>query len=261
MPEFFDTKSSRSVNLALNYVERSRDNFRLNIPAKSAPTSPFTSPVRSPQRSVGGMFQYKVPNGNQGWSAPEMPTLDIPGLPPPAFFDYTVFSAESSPFHSPRSRSPCRNAISPSGPSSPIHSKLSRESTVRIEVHPLPLPPGAAVLSPSATIPQVPAKPEPLPMNSQWQKGKLIGRGTFGSVYVASNRYTSSEYLYASFSILRQQTLNFGLLFDRETGALCAMKEVDIFPDDPKSAESIKQLEQVTFQHDFILNELNLLHA
>lgn len=217
MPEFFDTKSSRSVNLALNYVERSRDNFRLNIPAKSAPTSPFTSPVRSPQRSVGGMFQYKVPNGNQGWSAPEMPTLDIPGLPPPAFFDYTVFSAESSPFHSPRSRSPCRNAISPSGPSSPIHSKLSRESTVRIEVHPLPLPPGAAVLSPSATIPQVPAKPEPLPMNSQWQKGKLIGRGTFGSVYVASNR---------------------------ETGALCAMKEVDIFPDDPKSAESIKQLEQ-----------------
>lgn len=39
------------------------------------------------------------------------------------------------------------------------------------------------------------------------------------------------------------------------------MKEVDVFPDDPKSAESIKQLEQVTFRHDFILNELNLLHA
>jgi len=31
----------------------------------------------------------------------------------------------------------------------------------------------------------------------------------------------------------------------RETGALCAMKEADIFFDDPKSAESIKQLEQV----------------
>ena len=31
----------------------------------------------------------------------------------------------------------------------------------------------------------------------------------------------------------------------RETGALCAMKEVEIFPDDPKSAECIKQLEQV----------------
>ncbi|CAN1221248.1 Mitogen-activated protein kinase kinase kinase 5 [Linum grandiflorum] len=55
-------------------------------------------------------------------------------------------------------------------------------------------------------------------MKSQWQKGKLIGRGTFGSVFVATNR---------------------------ETGALCAMKEVDIFPDDPKSQECIKQLEQV----------------
>ena len=32
---------------------------------------------------------------------------------------------------------------------------------------------------------------------------------------------------------------------NRETGALCAMKEVEMFPDDPKSAESIKQLEQV----------------
>lgn len=31
----------------------------------------------------------------------------------------------------------------------------------------------------------------------------------------------------------------------RETGATCAMKEVDIIPDDPKSAECIKQLEQV----------------
>ena len=33
--------------------------------------------------------------------------------------------------------------------------------------------------------------------------------------------------------------------FDRETGALCAMKEVEILPDDLKSAECIKQLEQV----------------
>lgn len=31
-----------------------------------------------------------------------------------------------------------------------------------------------------------------------------------------------------------------------QTGALCAMKEVNIIPDDAKSAESLKQLEQVT---------------
>ena len=31
----------------------------------------------------------------------------------------------------------------------------------------------------------------------------------------------------------------------RHTGALCAMKEVNIIPDDAKSLESLKQLEQV----------------
>ena len=41
--------------------------------------------------------------------------------------------------------------------------------------------------------------------------------------------------------------INWLLLFDRVTGASCAMKEVDIIPGDPKSAESVKQLEQVIF--------------
>jgi len=42
------------------------------------------------------------------------------------------------------------------------------------------------------------------------------------------------------------------LFLDRETGALCAMKEVEIFPDDPKSAECIKQLEQVGCHYLFV---------
>ena len=46
------------------------------------------------------------------------------------------------------------------------------------------------------------------------------------------------------------------LLSDRETGALCAMKEVEIFPDDPKSAECIKQLEQV-----FSAENITSLHS
>lgn len=37
------------------------------------------------------------------------------------------------------------------------------------------------------------------------------------------------------------------ILLSRETGALCAMKEVDIIPDDPKSAECMRQLEKVFF--------------
>lgn len=54
-------------------------------------------------------------------------------------------------------------------------------------------------------------------MTGQWQKRKLIGSGTYGCVYEATNRHT---------------------------GALCAMKEVNIIPDDAKSVESMKQLDQ-----------------
>ncbi|XP_007047173.2 PREDICTED: mitogen-activated protein kinase kinase kinase YODA isoform X1 [Theobroma cacao] len=225
--EHIETRSpSKLLHQEVNRGDSSQDEFRVNVPVRSAPTSPFTSPVISPHRmSTGDLFpHYVVPTGNQVWSAPEMATLDVPGLPPPAFYDYTAFSSDNTPLHSPPNRSPQRKNRSQSGSASPIHHRLSLEisssrpeNSCPINVHPLPLPPGAAMASPSALIPQVTNKPEPLPMNCQWQKGKLIGRGTFGSVYVASNR---------------------------ETGALCAMKEVEIFPDDPKSAECIKQLEQ-----------------
>ncbi|KAG2327249.1 hypothetical protein Bca4012_036248 [Brassica carinata] len=224
-----------------------RNGYWVNIPTMSAPTSPYTSPIPSPQRKSTGHdlpFFNLPPKSNQAWSAPDMP-FDTSGLPPPAFYDFTAFSTDNSPINSPRPRSPRRQTRSPqpSRPTSPLHSMLSPEHSsaprdsvssplhprISIDVasgrnsnvHPLPLPPGAACPSPSAaspvSYPQTHLKQDSFPMNSQWKKGKLIGRGTFGSVYVASNS---------------------------ETGALCAMKEVELFPDDPKSAECIKQLEQ-----------------
>ncbi|XP_041003980.1 mitogen-activated protein kinase kinase kinase 5-like isoform X1 [Juglans microcarpa x Juglans regia] len=284
-----DKRLSRKEHQDLNGSKSSRDGFRVNVPIRSAPTSPFSSPALSPQRrSAADMFpyyyymipkgnqawsapeiptsemtpglpphaffdygiskgnqawsapeiptsemtpglpppaffDYGIPKGNQAWSAPEMPTSDMTqGLPPPAFFDYSPFSCDTSPHHSPRARSPLQNTKSPSVPTSPLHSTARRESNCPVNVHPLPLPPGAANPSSSAPTPQ-PISPPPIsksesvPRNSQWKKGKLIGRGTFGSVYVATNR---------------------------ETGALCAMKEVELCPDDPKSAECIKQLQQ-----------------
>ncbi|CAK7337624.1 unnamed protein product [Dovyalis caffra] len=228
MIEHLDTQSSRRVRPDFSTAQSSRDNFGINIPIRSAPTSPFSSPVRSPQRmsNAADMLPYyhMIAQANQVWSAPEMATLDIPGLPPPAFMDIGAFSTDSSPLQSPPNISPRQRSRSPTGPSSPLSAKLSiessaarRESNANLEVHPLPLPPGAGVPTPSVPVPLTLPKPESTPMKSQWQKGKLIGRGTFGSVYVASNR---------------------------ETGALCAMKEVEMFPDDPKSAECIKQLEQ-----------------
>ncbi|XP_023637062.1 mitogen-activated protein kinase kinase kinase 5 isoform X1 [Capsella rubella] len=243
-----DTRRASENSSYQDLSPRNRNAYWVSIPTMSAPTSPYMSPVPSPQRKSTGHdlpFFYLPPKSNQAWSAPDMP-LDTSGLPPPAFYDITAFSTDNSPIHSPQPRSPRRQIRSPqpSRPSSPLHSMLSPDHSAaprdsvssplhprmstdvtngrrdNCNVHPLPLPPGAACPSSTAAsvpCPQAPLKQDSFPMNSQWKKGKLIGRGTFGSVYVASNS---------------------------ENGALCAMKEVELFPDDPKSAECIKQLEQ-----------------
>ncbi|KAK7253046.1 hypothetical protein RIF29_37444 [Crotalaria pallida] len=54
------------------------------------------------------------------------------------------------------------------------------------------------------------------PSSSRWKKGKFLGRGSYGQVYAGFNR-----------------------------GHMCAMKEVTLCPDDPKSRECAKQLGQV----------------
>ncbi|CAJ1942745.1 unnamed protein product [Sphenostylis stenocarpa] len=234
-----ETRSSGMVHQdASGCGESARDNSNSNndnlvsVPRRrSISGSPFASPTMSPQITRNGDFvpyYYASPKGNQFWSAPETSICET-GLVPPAFFDLSVLGTEASPsptsHQSPQRKSPKKHARALSGPPSPIYSKLLLEiSTMRresnappVSVHPLPLPPGAALSSPPATGTFSHVRSESLPMKNQWQKGKLIGRGTFGSVYVATNR---------------------------ETGALCAMKEVEIFPGDPKSAECTKQLEQ-----------------
>ncbi|KAG5040123.1 hypothetical protein JHK85_012599 [Glycine max] len=234
-----ETRSPRMVQQdASGCSESARDNSNnnlVNVPRRrSISGSSSASPSMSPQKTRNGDFvpyYYTYSKGNQFWSAPEMPSCEA-GLLPPAFFDLSALSTEASlspnSHQSLQMKSSQKHTRTFSGPPSPIHSMLPLEiSTARHEsnappvgVHPLPLPPGAALTSPpaAATFSHAVAKSESFPMKSQWKKGKLIGRGTFGSVYVATNR---------------------------ETGALCAMKEVELFPDDPKSAECIKQLEQV----------------
>ncbi|XP_050368252.1 mitogen-activated protein kinase kinase kinase 5 [Argentina anserina] len=201
-----ETVSSRRNNRDRNRLQIGEYDFSLDFPVRSAPTSPCASPRLCGHRPT--VADFGAPPGNQVWSAPGMTVNDMT-QPPHALPD--VFSNESSPINSPTGRSPLRQ---PQG-SSPLHPRLS----VTSEVYPLPLPPGASLPSPSVPSPQpaLTPKQESQPIKGQWQKGKLIGRGTFGSVYVATNR---------------------------ETGALCAMKEVELLPDDPKSAECIKQLQQ-----------------
>ncbi|KAJ8538039.1 hypothetical protein K7X08_014579 [Anisodus acutangulus] len=181
--------------------------FRLNVPARSAPSSGFTSPVPSPKRfSTQDLFhppfrQASSSSPSEAYSFQLSPTR-------------VINSADHSPLSSFRNN---RSGAVHSHHKSLPESSLALNETNNINVHPLPLPPGVLRQSELCTIHSNMDKPCVSPRKGQWLKGKLLGRGTYGSVYEATNR---------------------------ETGALCAMKEVDLTPDDPKSAECIKQLEQ-----------------
>uniref|UniRef100_A0A2P2LK91 mitogen-activated protein kinase kinase kinase n=1 Tax=Rhizophora mucronata TaxID=61149 RepID=A0A2P2LK91_RHIMU len=146
-------------------------------------------------------------------------------------------SPECSPIPSPRMTSPGPGSRIHSGTVSPLHpravgtapeSPTSWPDDVKQQSHRLPLPPIAisntCPFSPAysaATSPSLPRSPNraeyPTSPGSRWKKGRLLGRGSFGDVYVG---------------------------FNRESGEMCAMKEVTLFSDDAKSKESMRQLGQ-----------------
>ncbi|KAJ6675759.1 MITOGEN-ACTIVATED PROTEIN KINASE KINASE KINASE YODA [Salix viminalis] len=208
---------------------------------RSAPISGLPSPATvSPRRSYTGEF---LPSFVASQESQVRPTLKIPDLGRLASHSSqvspvkTVLSPDHSPLRSPRLQSPCvdlenkcysrsrRKLLQGSSKEWPENSRVSAHPfpLPRSPLpHPLPLPPGAAPLQSSMPSPPtsihntLEKRNEPLRKN-QWVKGKLIGCGSYGRVYRGTNRVT---------------------------GASCAMKEVDIIPGDPKSAESVKQLEQ-----------------
>lgn len=160
-------------------VNFERENYNLS---RSAPTSVFSSPAVSPRRSnVGDPFPFfMAPEYQDGAAFPSLLSPKKPALSP-----------THSPLHSPT-------------PPSPRFSQNASnfDSNSLANAHPLPLPPGAAVPAqpPSIIMHQnAPPNPTTSSMKGQWQKGKLIGRGTFGSVYLATNRYAS---LYKNFVLL-----------------------------------------------------------
>jgi len=78
-----------------------------------------------------------------------------------------------------------------------MHPKLFLENHVprnegngSASFHPLPLPPASVSPKQTNTSHQVVSKVEVPSVAGQWQKGKLLGSGTFGCVYEATNRYT-----------------------------------------------------------------------
>ncbi|KAG9148098.1 hypothetical protein Leryth_003672 [Lithospermum erythrorhizon] len=182
-------------------IECSEPEFRSSVPPKSAPTSVFSSPVHSPNKfSAGDIFFSSDHHGRHN----------------------IIASADHSPLHSPKTRHSSKLIYKHSSNQYMHHKPLMEHHPTwhgsnNGTSHPLPLPPGVSRPIQSPITQHYMDSPEPSTVKGQWQKGKLIGRGTYGSVYVATHR---------------------------ETGALCALKEVDLIPDDPRCAECIKQLEQ-----------------
>ncbi|KAJ0970164.1 hypothetical protein J5N97_023041 [Dioscorea zingiberensis] len=146
-------------------------------------------------------------------------------------------SPECSPTPSPRLASPGSGSRIHSRAVSPRHPRAggpapelptSRHDEGKMLRHPLPLPPiniyNASPFSSNNSTPNTlssisrsPGRTDSPGPGSGWKKGKLIGRGTFGHVYVG---------------------------FNSDRGKMCAMKEVTLFSDDAKSKESAKQLGQ-----------------
>ncbi|XP_071700778.1 mitogen-activated protein kinase kinase kinase 3-like [Rutidosis leptorrhynchoides] len=143
------------------------------------------------------------------------------------------------PKFSPQPRSPGPGSRVPTTTTSPLHqrfvgSSLDSPNKRSDEAHPLPLPPGSPT-SPSTPKPGTIIYGSPTRSSvvsnaknvgvgensncqlSKWKKGRLLGRGTFGHVYLG---------------------------FNSESGQMCAIKEVKVVSDDQSSKESLKQLNQ-----------------
>ncbi|OWM79550.1 mitogen-activated protein kinase kinase kinase YODA [Punica granatum] len=220
----------------------------------SAPDSSMSSPSRSPLRAFGteqvinsafwcgkhyadvtllGSGHCSSPGSGHNSGHNSMGG-DMSGQ---LFWQQSRGSPEYSPLPSPRMTSPGPSSRIHSGAVTPIHPRaggaclepqISWPDDGKQQSHPLPLPPvtisnaspfshpNSAATSPS--VPRSPGRSEaPTSPVSRWKKGKLLGRGTFGHVYVG---------------------------FNSESGEMCAMKEVTLFSDDAKSKESAKQLIQ-----------------
>ncbi|RDY00029.1 Mitogen-activated protein kinase kinase kinase YODA, partial [Mucuna pruriens] len=224
----------------------------------SAPDSSKSSPSRSPLRAFGteqvlnsafwaGKPYSEVNLGGSGHcsspgsghnSGHNSMGGDLSGQ---LFWQPSRGSPEYSPVPSPRMTSPGPSSRIQSGAVTPIHpraggtpneSQTGRVDDGKQQSHRLPLPPLAVTntlpfshSNSAATSPSMPRSPgradNPISPGSCWKKGKLLGRGTFGHVYVG---------------------------FNKESGEMCAMKEVTLFSDDAKSKESAKQLMQYSFE-------------
>ncbi|KAL6549961.1 hypothetical protein OROMI_020449 [Orobanche minor] len=265
--QFMDKKNSREMlkpaNILLNYQIRPASPSQRPLSSKDDHSQPHhvvlsNAPDKSPSRSPVRVFGHE-PVTNSGFPLGKRYTdLYIPGsgqcsspgsahnsgnnsvtgdMPCQLFWPQSRCSPECSPLPSPRMMSSGPSSRIHSGAVTPLHplasppaaeSSTARPNDGRQRSHRLPLPPvkisNPSPFAPSyssGTSPRVQRSPgrieNPSSPASRWKKGRLLGRGTFGQVYLG---------------------------FNSGSGEMCAMKEVTLFSDDPKSKESAQQLGQ-----------------
>ncbi|KAJ6374967.1 hypothetical protein OIU77_000024 [Salix suchowensis] len=193
----------------------------------SAPDSSMSSPSRSPMRA----FSSEQVINAAFWAGKPYPDVNFLGsghcsspgsgynsghnsmggdMSGQLFWQQSRGSPECSPIPSPRMTSPGPSSRVQSGAVTPIHPRaggtiIESQTSWPDDQH-LRL---CHEVQEGQRIQQA--------QDLAGKKGKLLGRGTFGHVYLG---------------------------FNSESGELCAMKEVTLFSDDAKSKESAKQLMQ-----------------
>ena len=195
----------------------------------SAPDSSMSSPSRSPMRAFGAE-QFLTSGFWAGKPYPDIASAHCssPGsghnsghnsvggdLSAQLFWQHNRCSPECSPTPSPRMISPGPSSRIQSGAVTPLHqraggaateSPTSKPDDGKQQSHRLPRPPtivtNTSPFSPTysaSTTPSVPRSPgraeNPTSPGSRWKKGRLLGRGTFGHVYLGFNRYVPREVL------------------------------------------------------------------
>lgn len=175
--------------------------FGLNFPAKSLLDSEFLSPISSPVRSPrrerdANLLASAIGTHRQQ----ELSTTEVPSTGRTAILCSqtspvrAMRSPERSPLCSPAAKTPIIRSRNATAPPSPSRAWMFSENVValpdnagNVNVYPLPLPPGDASSTQLAFSYQGASKVEVSLLTNQWQKGKLIGSGTFGNVYEGTN--------------------------------------------------------------------------
>ncbi|KVI02667.1 Protein kinase, catalytic domain-containing protein [Cynara cardunculus var. scolymus] len=179
-PQFLQ-KWPQGRNLTLS----TRDEHK-NGESLSAPTTPVSNRgIFTPTNKTDLCSSNHFFPRNQAWLAPE-PALAPPDMPPgvanhyQTVLDRSIHGCDGSPVHSPQKRTNIRSQMSSN---SPLQKSLSaeipmsrRDSNAQMTVgivHPLPLPPGAAVPPPSSP-PLITNKPDLIAKTPRHSWGSVL---------------------------------------------------------------------------------------